>query len=136
MVRNTIFKYTFFAIIATFANLITQRIVISFGQTNIYLFLAILSGTFIGLLIKFLLDKKWIFRDKSSGLRLQSLKFGKYSIMGIITTLIFWSFETSFWFIWKTKNMREVGALIGLALGYIIKYNLDKRFFFSKKEIG
>ncbi len=54
--------------------------------------------------------------------------------MGIFSTLIFWSTETIFWLIWGTNNMREIGALIGLSLGYVIKYNLDRRFVFNKKS--
>ncbi len=82
--------------------------------------------------MKFFLDKKWIFFDKTSGLILQSRKFSKYSLMGILPTLIFWSTETIFWFLWNTENMREIGASIGLAIGYIIKYKLDNRFVFNK----
>jgi putative flippase GtrA len=48
----------------------------------------------------------------------------------VITTLIFWGTETLFWLTWGTDLMRETGAVIGLAVGYVIKYNLDKRFVF------
>tara|TARA_Y100000739_G_scaffold133879_1_gene115273 strand:+ start:2193 stop:2591 length:399 start_codon:yes stop_codon:yes gene_type:complete len=132
MTSNKIFLYTFFAIIATFLNLITQRFIISFSQSNLFYLIAIFCGTVVGLLIKFFLDKKWIFFDKTSGLILQSRKFSKYSLMGILPTLIFWSTETIFWFLWNTENMREIGASIGLSIGYIIKYKLDKRFVFNK----
>lgn len=132
MTSNKIFLYTFFAIIATFSNLTTQRFIISFSQSNLFFLIAIFCGTVVGLLIKFFLDKKWIFFDKTSGLILQSRKFSKYSLMGILPTLIFWSTETIFWFLWNTENMREIGASIGLAIGYIIKYKLDNRFVFNK----
>ena len=132
MTINKIFLYTFFAIIATFSNLITQRFIISFSQSNLFFLIAIFCGTLVGLFIKFFLDKKWIFFDKTSGLILQSRKFSKYSLMGILPTLIFWSTETIFWFLWNTENMREIGASIGLAIGYIIKYKLDNRFVFNK----
>ena len=29
--------------------------------------------------------------------------------------------------------MRELGAILGLTIGYIIKYKLDKRFVFRQK---
>ena len=132
MTINKIFLYTFFAIIATFSNLITQRFIISLSQSNLFFLIAIFCGTLVGLFIKFFLDKKWIFFDKTSGLILQSRKFSKYSLMGILPTLIFWSTETIFWFLWNTENMREIGASIGLAIGYIIKYKLDNRFVFNK----
>jgi hypothetical protein len=30
----------------------------------------------------------------------------------------------------RTDAMREIGAVIGLAIGYFVKYNLDKRYVF------
>ena len=33
---------------------------------------------------------------------------------------------------WKTDLMREVGAVLGLAVGYVIKYTLDRRFVFRE----
>ena len=32
--------------------------------------------------------------------------------------------------IWQTDLMRELGAVIGLAIGYVVKFQLDKRFVF------
>ena len=42
--------------------------------------------------------------------------------MGLATTVIFWGFET--------KEMRYLGGIIGLAIGYLTKYHLDKRYVF------
>lgn len=131
--NNTVFKYILFSIFATFANIFTQRIIFSINQSNSFFIIAILCGTFIGLILKFYLDKKWIFYDNVSSIRLESIKFGRYTSMGIISTLVFWITETVFWLIWETARMREIGAIIGLSIGYIIKYNLDKRFVFKKK---
>jgi putative flippase GtrA len=54
-----------------------------------------------------------------------------YMLMGVATTLVFWATETAFWWIWRSDVMREAGAVFGLALGYLVKYNLDRRFVFS-----
>jgi putative flippase GtrA len=51
--------------------------------------------------------------------------------MGLATTAIFWSVEFGFDRIFGTAHMRYVGAVIGLAIGYIVKYYLDKRFVFG-----
>tara|TARA_A100001388_G_C28774120_1_gene505980 strand:- start:2252 stop:2668 length:417 start_codon:yes stop_codon:yes gene_type:complete len=134
MVKNSlIYKYILFSFIATFANIFTQRIIFSFNKSNSNFIIAILCGTFVGLILKFYFDKKWIFYDKVSSIKAEGLKFGRYTSMGIISTLVFWITETVFWLIWETAKMREVGAIIGLSFGYIIKYNLDKRFVFAKK---
>ena len=36
----------------------------------------------------------------------------------------------AFWLIWGTDLARESGAVLGLTVGYVVKYNLDRRFVF------
>ncbi|CUX46621.1 GtrA family protein [Rhizobium oryzihabitans] len=128
------FRYAIFAVIATIANLATQRTVLQLGITGANFIAAIGMGTIVGLIIKYALDKQWIFYDQDMGLKNNTRKFTLYTIMGVLTTLIFWGAETAFWLIWQTDRMREIGAIVGLAIGYIVKYNLDKRFVFNDKR--
>ena len=51
--------------------------------------------------------------------------------MGIVTTLIFWGFEFSFGYFFETKQLRYLGGVIGLSIGYLAKYQLDKRYVFT-----
>ena len=37
---------------------------------------------------------------------------------------------TGFWLIWRTEFAREAGAVIGLSIGYVTKYLLDRRYVF------
>ena len=80
--------------------------------------------------MKYLLDKRWIFFDDDAGLKSHGKKFTLYTVMGILTTAVFWGSETAFWLIWRTDGMRELGAILGLAVGYVVKYQLDRRFVF------
>ncbi len=132
---SLIYKYIFFAVIATLLNLLVQRLVLHFIAKPTGLIAALFLGTLVGLIAKYILDKRWIFYDGASGVYQNSRRFGLYSVMGILTTLIFWMFETVFWFIWHTELMREIGALIGLGFGYIIKFHLDRKFVFVA-ELG
>ena len=125
-----IVRYSLFAVLATIANLLMQRLVLGIVEGGQGFALAVFAGTLAGLLLKYVLDKRWIFFDPSSGLANHGRKFTLYTLMGVITTLIFWATETAFWLTWRTDLMREVGAVIGLTTGYVIKYNLDKRFVF------
>ena len=129
-------RYGLFAVIATVVNLAAQRAVLSFGDETGYFVVAVAVGTLVGLAVKYLLDKRWIFLDASEGLRDHSQKFFLYSVMGIATTIIFWGMEASFWMIWKTDFMREIGAIFGLSIGYVVKYNLDRRFVFTDAQLG
>lgn len=129
--RTLIWRYALFAVIATIANLGTQRIVLSAGDGAVIFAAAVGVGTLVGLVVKYILDKRWIFQDQSTGLKAHSQKFTLYTAMGLVTTAIFWGSETLFWVLWHTDIMREVGAILGLSIGYVVKYNLDRRFVFT-----
>ena len=133
--QTLIVRYAFFAVVATLANLAAQRIVLSIGTSAFYFATAVGVGTMVGLIIKFLLDKRWIFYDQVAGLKDHSQKLSLYTAMGVITTAIFWGTETAFWLIWQTDMMRELGAVIGLSIGYVVKYNLDRRFVFTDAQL-
>lgn len=126
-----ILRYAAFAAIATVANLGTQRMILSLGETGFHFAVAVGTGTIVGLMIKYLLDKRWIFFDVGTGVINHSRKFSLYMVMGMVTTAIFWGTETAFWLIWRTDFLRELGAVLGLSVGYVVKYNLDRRFVFT-----
>lgn len=125
-----IFRYAAFAAVATVANLAAQRVVLSWFDDGYGLALAVFTGTAVGLVLKYILDKRWIFFDTSHGAAMHGKKFSLYTLMGVATTAIFWGAETSFWLIWQSDFMREVGAVLGLSVGYFVKYKLDRKFVF------
>ena len=129
-------RYSLFAIIATIANLATQRLFLIIENSFIFFGLAVFAGTIVGLIVKYVLDKKWIFYDRSETLTDQGSKFILYTFSGVFTTAIFWGTETIFWLIWQTDLLRELGAIIGLSIGYVIKYNLDRKFVFTDSYLG
>ena len=124
-----ILRYSAFALVAG----LSQRLVLAATTHPSRLALAVAVGTGAGLVVKYMLDKKWIFADTSRGARAHARRFGVYSLMGLFTTLLFWGMELGFWTYWKTDLMREVGAALGLAIGYVAKYHLDKRFVFDPR---
>lgn len=126
-----VLRYAAFAVLATLANLGAQRAVLMAGETPPLYAAAVVAGTGLGLVVKYVLDKRWIFADASTGLRAHGRKFSLYTAMGLVTTAIFWATETAFWAIWQTHTAREIGAVLGLAVGYAVKYRLDKRFVFA-----
>lgn len=126
-----ILRYSGFAVLATLANLGTQRVVLALGETAAMFALAVVAGTGVGLVVKYLLDKRWIFDDRSTGLAAHCRRFSLYTVMGLITTAMFWATETAFWLAWQTHLAREIGAVLGLAVGYVVKYHLDRRYVFT-----
>ena len=127
-----VLRYAGFAVLATLANLAAQRLVLALIAGHTGFVLAVATGTGVGLVLKYLLDKRWIFFDRSRGLPTHARKFFLYTVMGIVTTLIFWGSETAAWLIWQTHPMREAGAVLGLTVGYLVKYRLDRRFVFNR----
>ncbi|MGD9864239.1 MAG: GtrA family protein [Pseudodonghicola sp.] len=126
-----ILRYGAFAAVATLSNLGTQRLAFALAPEAVRLLAALVCGTGIGLVVKYLLDKRWIFfATGPQPLRAETGTFLLYTLTGAGTTLLFWATEAGFWALWETQAMREAGALLGLAAGYVIKYHLDKRFVF------
>lgn len=132
--KTLILRYTAFAVIATLANLGAQELVLETGgETALRVAVAVLVGTGVGLVIKYLLDKRWIFADRRPDLGRQ---FTLYTLMGIATTAIFWGMVALFWAIWQTDLARISGAVLGLGLGYVTKYHLDRRFVFTDSTLA
>ena len=95
---------------------------------------SILVGTAVGLIVKYILDKKFIFQFQIKNAAHDTQIFTLYTLTGICTTAVFWGFEFGFDFLFQSKEMRYTGGIIGLAIGYYVKYQLDKRFVFIMRE--
>lgn len=54
--------------------------------------------------------------------------------MGLATTAVFWAFEFGFEHMFHDKWLHYLGGVIGLAVGYVTKYQLDKRFVFRSRD--
>lgn len=128
---NIAILYLLFAAAATVVNIATQWTVLRLwplASPSIYP--AIAAGTITGLIVKYILDKRWIFRFVTKGGIHGTKTFLLYTLMGGMTTLIFWASELIFEEIFGTEHMRYVGAALGLGIGYLVKYQLDKHYVF------
>ena len=127
-------KYTVFAGVSTLFNLLFQYLSFlaysGFGS----LYIAMFIGTLAGLVVKYILDKKYIFYHTPKDKKDDAKKFVLYSFMGVFTTIIFWGTEIGFNALLESPNAKYAGAVIGLTVGYIIKYFLDKKYVFIHKE--
>ena len=128
--------YSAFVGIAIATNLATQALVMHFYIHRHVMLISILIGTGVGLITKYILDKRHIFAFTSRNLAQDSKLFFLYSAMGIVTTALFWIVEYGFEWIFATELMRYIGGTIGLILGYLIKYRLDKQFVFVNNELN
>ncbi|PCH63031.1 MAG: polysaccharide biosynthesis protein GtrA [SAR86 cluster bacterium] len=125
------FKYAIFALLATIINLLSQELSLQFLNGDHDIVIAMMVGTFTGLVAKYSLDKQYIFAYTSKTQFDNSKKFVLYSLTGVFTTVLFWGFEFGFDSLFDSKTARYIGAIIGLALGYAIKYRLDSHYVFK-----
>ncbi len=124
-------RYVIFALLATAVNIACQDLVVRAAGDAGSLWPSVLAGTAAGLLLKYYLDKKYIFAFETDGVLHDSRTFLLYTAMGLLTTAVFWGFEFGFDWLFDSKEMRYVGAVIGLGIGYVLKYFLDRRFVFA-----
>jgi putative flippase GtrA len=123
--------YSVGALLAIVVNIGTQEAVTWMLPTSFWpVVVSVVCGTGTGLVFKYVWDKALIFRYRAGSVGRDLKTFGGYSLTGIGTTAIFWAFEFGFDLVFGTKVMRYAGAVIGLVIGYVIKYQLDRRFVF------
>lgn len=127
-------RYLLFAVIATAINICTQWAFLRAYTGHFDIALSIGAGTATGLVTKFLLDRRWIFRFRGQTWRHEQTAATRYALTGVSTTAIFWGTEWLFHLLFANETMRYVGASIGLAIGYTIKYQMDKQYTFRQNN--
>ena len=123
-------KYAVAAVASVIINLGIQRMVF-FTDFGVYTFgFALGAGTLFGLVTKYVLDVIWVFeKDARSLVAFQ--QGSRYVAVGGATTLVFWLCESVGWWLSSDHTVREVFALVGLVIGYVIKLKLDQRLVFG-----
>jgi putative flippase GtrA len=129
--KKLFLKYAVFALLASLVNLGSQALVLSYVAGELVILVALAVGTGLGIGLKFVLDKKYIFYHKHVTLAADALVFGKYLLTGALTTGVFWGTELFFYYFFSDQMMVYVGGAIGLTMGYMIKYQCDKRYVFT-----
>jgi putative flippase GtrA len=122
--------YTLFAAFSTIVNIAFQMLSTWLYKGPNAVEVSIFIGTAAGLPFRYLLEKRYIFAFKSNNIKHDGQIFLLYSFMGVFTTAIFWGVEYAFHLFFVTDAMRYVGGVIGLSIGFYVKYQLDKKFVF------
>ena len=128
--------YGLFAFISTAINLGAQQIgiVMLEGRVSDVLHASLLCGTVMGFASKYLLDKHFVFCDRSTTRVDEVRKLVFYGVFSVVTTVIFWGCELGFNRAFGTPTAKYAGAVIGLAIGYAAKFALDRRFTFTEAQ--
>jgi putative flippase GtrA len=124
--------YAWFALLAIATNFSTQFVFDHIYNGPFKIWVSLIAGTGAGLVLKYVLDKKYIFRyqTKSATHDLKLVIF--YGLFGLATTIVFWAGELGFDAVFHNVALRYLGGGLGLVVGYYLKYQLDKRYVFRK----
>jgi len=134
--RMHLVRFAGFAALAIVLNLCCQNAaLLVMGDYWFGIYVAIVFGNAAGLFFKYVADKYWVFEDADPTIVGNSRKFAMYAAFGVFTTLIFWATELLFHYIFGTVLMTNIGAVIGLCIGYVVKYNLDKHITFQRNQV-
>lgn len=126
--------YVLFAAFSTALNIGIQILSIWLYKGLYAVEVSILVGTAASFPLRYFLEKRHIFAFESKNIAHDSRLFVLYSLMSVFTTAIFWAVEYSFQWLFRTDTMRYIGGMIGLAIGFYIKYQLDKKYVFVSSD--
>jgi len=126
--------YSLFAVLSTLVNIGSQMLSMLIYSEIYAVEISIFVGTLAGLPLRYFLEKRYIFSFQSKNIKHDGQLFILYSFMGVFTTVIFWGTEYAFHLIFTTDAMRYIGGVLGLTIGYYVKYQLDKRFVFIDRS--
>ena len=122
--------YVLFAAIATGVNLGCQAVVLAAWDHPRAVLLALVVGTVAGMPVKYVLDKRYIFRFQAQDLGHETRMFVLYVALAGITTVVFWGSELILGAITGSDVGHLIGGGIGLAIGYAMKYRMDRAWVF------
>ncbi|MEM7710344.1 MAG: GtrA family protein [Pseudomonadota bacterium] len=127
-------RYVLAAVVSILANLLTQEAT-SQALPLQPLMVAIVAGTLVGFGVKHVCDKLWTFREAYTTPLGEVRRVTVSGLFSVLTTLVFWGFELGFYAIWQTDTAKYLGAVLGLTIGYVIKYALDRRHVFQESTV-
>jgi len=132
------FKYMAYSFLTLILNIGIQSITLNItGRSTEAVILAIVVATVVSFVVKFFIDKNIIFKTKKGHQNERRKQVLLYAVFSIGTTLIYILVEMIFHFSFDSADLyekkEEIGAIIGLLMGYSIKYIVDMKITFKEK---
>ncbi len=123
--------YAAFVGVGIVTNLGIQMMVAAAMTTSVEIYLGMGLGALGSMVVKFHLDRRYIFSCGPGSWRQKGRQFAFYSLFGVVNILCFWTAELTFHFLFQPDAMRYLGAFLGLAVGHSLKYRIDKHLVFG-----
>jgi hypothetical protein len=122
-------RYVAFAIVSGLTNIAAQEVFVQ-AIPLAPVMASILSGTILGFMVRYLVEKRWVRLDEHRGHVAEARKIGLYGIFGAATTALFWVTELCFCYFLHTAEAKYIGAAIGRFLGNWIGCHRSNRYVF------
>lgn len=103
-----------------------------YKNLTIAIFIKTGIATIGAFLFKFAVDKWLLFKDHNPDIKNTMRQIVIYGMFAVFTTLIFWGFEFGFKLLFHFRFSEYAGGVIGLVLGYTLKFIFDSRFVFNR----
>ncbi len=110
-------------------NVTVQRFVFEIAAPKDVIIEAMFIATFVSLLAKYILDKRYIFEGPTE---FSLPTFLRYTFFGGCITLVVFSGEYVIWRLTQKDLARDLWVITALLIGYWVKYQLDLRYTFLK----
>ena len=146
-VKSQYIIYITFALISIIINTSTQIIIqtlynhidclwldkVLFTNVTCGFIIKILIATGVAFIFKYIIDKAIVFEVNGvlDSKRMKIRQFGLYLLFSFITTIIFWGIVLVFKMIFADQWAELVGTVVGLSVGYTIKFFLDSKIAFK-----
>lgn len=98
--------------------------------------IAMFFGTGVGLVVKYLLVKKYAFAFKPQNRQHEAKIFFIYGVLGAVVTFLFWGIELVFHYWVPIPAARQIGTVVGLVICSYVKFIMDRDYVFVQKDIG
>lgn len=128
---NQLGIYVVCVVISSIANYVAQE---SFYWQWPHVEVAMLFGTAVALVVKYILVKKYAFAFKPRNRVHEAKVFFVYGSLGALTTFLFWGIELGFHYYIITPYSRQIGTVVGLVVCGYIKFVMDRDYVFNAKQ--
>lgn len=140
--------YILFAVISVVLNMLIQLTVYNlltltgldllyisiYKNIDILTFIKMGTATVGAFVFKFFVDKLFIFKDRTENISAGLLQVIIYGLFAVFTTAIFYASQLSFKLLFVFDYSEYIGGALGLTLGYTVKFLLDRKYVFNRKE--
>ena len=132
--KNLPTRYVTIAVSASALNLLLQWLFLRTYSGPLAVEASIIIATGIVLPLKYSVEKRWIFGFIPTDALQDFKKFCHYTLVSIITVIMFWGIEYSFHLAFHTDVLRYLGGALGLMISFGFKFVLDRKFVFKTFE--